>query len=439
MLFTTGSGAPVLVGSRLAGGGQGEVFSVPYPQEHVFKRYFPRELERDPTLERRLRAMVANKPRGWQERGGHITMAWPSDLVLESGSFAGFLMPVVNMADTVGIHRITNPSDRLRRDLASPAPWTRSFTWRYLVRAGANLAQVTDSLHMADTVIGDFNDANVRVGKDARVTLLDCDSMQIKDPVSLERFFCRVGRPEFTPPELMNADWNRTVRHPSGDLFALAIHLYALLLEGEHPFRGVWRMSGDKPPVPDLARRGIWAHRGGGPLAPRPAAIGISLLPGRVRELFRAAFETSAVNPAGRPDARQWHQALTWLEDDLRTCPVEPSHVYPHLHREACPWCRHASRLPAADLPAPAGGHRADGRRTPPPPPRLRPPPLRPPPLRLPPLPAPQPPPPQPSSPGHQLSPMVPSQLTSRHSRAGTPLKPRIMAKPGMPRRPRDP
>src|ERR1700685_2820286 len=271
MAFTTSAGGPVLVGRRLAGGGQGEVFAVLYPHEHVFKRYFPRELEKDPTLEHRLRAMVDNKPRGWREAGGHITMAWPADLMFEDGAFAGFIMPLVNMKDTVGIHRITNPSDRRRQDPGSPVSWTPSFTWRYLVRAGMNLARVTESLHAVGTVIGDFNDANVRVGKDARVSLLDCDSMQLTDPVSLERFFCRVGRPDFTPPELINADWKTTVRHPSGDVFALAVHLYALLLEGEHPFRGIWSRSGDKPSVPELARQGIWAYQEGGPLTPRPA------------------------------------------------------------------------------------------------------------------------------------------------------------------------
>jgi DNA-binding helix-hairpin-helix protein with protein kinase domain len=63
--------------------------------------------------------------------------------------------------------------------------------------------------------------------------------MQITDPVSQEWFLCRVGRPEFIPPELVHKDWEKTVRHPSSDLFALAVHLYALLMEGEHPFRGV--------------------------------------------------------------------------------------------------------------------------------------------------------------------------------------------------------
>jgi eukaryotic-like serine/threonine-protein kinase len=148
------------------------------------------------------------------------------------------------------------------------------FTWRYLVRTAVNLVQVTHAMHVAGTVIGDFNDANVRVGRDALVTLLDCDSMQIRDAATGAMYLCRVGRPEYTAPELLHEDWSTTTREPSSDIFALSVHLYALLLEGEHPFRGVWDWEGEKPGVIELAARGIWAYREDGPLLPRPAAIG---------------------------------------------------------------------------------------------------------------------------------------------------------------------
>jgi DNA-binding helix-hairpin-helix protein with protein kinase domain len=342
--FTLASGAPVVVGARLAAGGQGEVFASLLPRDQVFKKYFPRELAKDPALERRLMAMIASQPGGWRERSGHITMAWPTEVVYEDDQFAGFLMPVIDMVSTVGIHRITNPSDRQRNDSSHPAPWMASFTWRYLVRAAANLAGVTDSLHQAGTVIGDFNDANVRVGHDARVTLLDCDSMQITDPVTAERFFCRVGRPEYTAPELLGADWKTTVREPSSDTFALAVHLYALLQEGEHPFRGIWDWDGEKPPAAELARRGFWACQRDGPLVPRAAAIRLGLLPVAIRDLFHAAFERGADYPQDRPSARQWHAALQRLETDLRICRDVAAHVYPAFHGADCPWCEHARR-----------------------------------------------------------------------------------------------
>jgi hypothetical protein len=176
--------------------------------------------------------------------------------------------------------------------------------------------------------------------------------------VSGEWVFCRVGRPEFTPPELVRADWARTVRHPSSDLFALAIHLYQLLLEGEHPFRGVWRGDGEKPAVSALAGRGIWAHQNGGPLVPRPAAISAGLLPPAIVAMFRQAFEEGAVDPGARPTATQWHSALDGLSGRLRQCAARQAHFYPRSH-DTCPWCRYIPppaprRPPAAEPPRPA-------------------------------------------------------------------------------------
>lgn len=340
MTLRAGSGGMIVAGQRLAAGGQGEVLAVSSPRGVVFKRYLPKALNSDPALERRLGVMVDHPPE-WRERGsGHVTLAWPTDRVFDSRRFAGFLMPMVDMGNTVGLHRVTNPSDR--RTSTGATAWTQGFSWRYLVRTGVNLSQVTDVLHQAGVVIGDFNESNVRVSREARVTLLDCDSMQISDPVSGERFFCPVGRLEFTPPELLRADWKKTLRHPSSDLFALAIHLYQLLLEGEHPFRGIWSGSGDKPSVSDLAKDGLWAHKKRGKLSPRPSAIAISLLPGDIVDLFRKAFEDGATNPDARPAAHQWQKALGQLEKHLRTCKVNPAHVYPSFHKADCPWCKRA-------------------------------------------------------------------------------------------------
>ena len=353
MTLQLGSGGALITGSRIAAGGQGEVYRVESPRGYVFKKYFPRELRKDPALESRLLSMVAGPPAGWRESSGHVNMAWPADVVYESGQFAGFIMPVLDMGRTVGIHRVTNPSDRRRGDQSRAGAWLAGFTWRYLVRTAVNLVQVTHAMHVAGTVIGDFNDANVRVGRDALVTLLDCDSMQVRDAASGALYLCRVGRPEYTAPELLHEDWTTTPREPSSDIFALSVHLYALLLEGEHPFRGVWDWEGEKPSVTELATRGIWAYLEGGPLIPRPAAMGIDLLPPDIRRLFRTSFEHGAYSPEHRPGADDWHQALLELEADLRTCAADPSHVYPGFHGGTCPWCEHARR-PAPPPPAPA-------------------------------------------------------------------------------------
>jgi DNA-binding helix-hairpin-helix protein with protein kinase domain len=331
----------VVADRRLAGGGQGDVFAVAQQPQLVFKRYKPTVLAGDSNLRSRLTTMITFPPPHWREpASGHVTLAWPTDIVLGDGLFAGFLMPAVDMHETVSLHRATNPSDRSQAK--GPTSWLRGFSWRYLIRIGANLARVTQVVHEGNVVIGDFNESNVRVTREARVTLLDCDSMQIVNPRTRQRFFCPVGRPEFTPPELVMADWSKTVRHPSSDLFALAIHLYQLLLEGEHPFRGKWAGPGEKPPVTELARMGMWAHHCGGQLSPRPSAIPFSVLPPAIARLFRTAFEDGAVNPGSRPTAQQWHQALTRLEASLRHCQASPPHHYSSAS-PGCPWCRRKS------------------------------------------------------------------------------------------------
>src|SRR5215472_3702821 len=350
MALATASGGTVVPGRRLATGGQGEIFAVASPSGFVLKRYLRRTLDSDPALARRLRVMAGHRPAEWREAGsGHMNLAWPSEVVLSDGRFAGFLRPAVDTRQTVELHRVTNPTDR--RTATGSAAWTQGFDWRYLLRTAANLAHTTHVLHAAGVVIGDFNESNIRTWREARVTLLDCDSMQIRDPVSGEWFFCRVGRPEFTPPELVRANWASTVRHPSSDLFALAIHLYQLLLEGEHPFGGVWRGDGEKPPVSVLAGRGIWAHAAGGPLVPRPAAISAGLLPPAIVAMFRQAFEEGAVDPGARPTAAQWHVALDGLAGQLRQCAANRAHFHPASH-DGCPWCRYTP--PPARRPPPA-------------------------------------------------------------------------------------
>lgn len=344
--FRTASGRLVTVGKRLAVGGEGEVYAVAAPHGMVLKKYKPEILVKAPATEPKLHAMTASPPAEWREAtSGHVTLAWPAQVVMEGSCFAGFLMPVVDTDTSVELHRIANPSDR--RAATGKTAWMRGFTWKYLVHVAANLARATHVLHASSSVvIGDFNERNILVTSQARVTLIDCDSMQFTASGG-KVYVCRVGRPEFTPPELRRADWNKTVRQPSSDLFALAIHIYQLLMEGEHPFRGVWSGYGEKPSVPDLAEQGTWAHQRRGKLAPRPAAMGIYLLPASIRELFRQAFEDGATSPACRPTARDWQRALDSLADNLRKCYANEEHFYPP-HHKTCPWCEHERRRATA-------------------------------------------------------------------------------------------
>jgi DNA-binding helix-hairpin-helix protein with protein kinase domain len=342
MSYKTASGQRVTLGRKLGFGGEGEIFEVTSLPGTAFKKYLPCAFTRMSPAERtggKVLAMAARPPQ-WREVGtGFVTMAWPSQAVLENGRFAGFLMPAVDTRHTVELHQVVNPS--ARRIATGDSAWARGFSWNYLVRTAANLAHVTQLLHGSGVVVGDFNERNILVSSQARVTLIDCDSMQVRAP-NREVFFCRVGRHDFTPHELIGADWTRTLRHPSSDLFALAIHIYQLLMEGEHPFRGVWKGVGEKPPVLQLARQAIWTHQPGGPLWPRPVAVDFALLPGNIQDMFRRAFEGGAISPTRRPTAQEWFDALNGLALSVRQCRTRRSHFYPP-HLRSCPWCERRS------------------------------------------------------------------------------------------------
>ena len=74
-----------------------------------------------------------------------------------------------------------------------------------------------------------------------------------------------------------------SAREKPSDLFALAVHIYLLLMHGNHPFmRGRWVGQGDQPDALKLARTGDWA---GGP----SSRLMTHPLPGNVRQLRNVA------------------------------------------------------------------------------------------------------------------------------------------------------
>lgn len=330
------------IGPPLSHGGQGTIHVVLDGPERVLKRFHEAELARASDLEERLRAMVAHRPAGWRETSGHALLAWPSDIVLDGDRFVGHVMPRLRLAEVVELHVLSNPSDRRDPRAATPG-WVRDFTWRHLVRTAANLALATDVLHRNDYVVGDFNERNVLVHSDTRVTLVDCDSMQVPNPHAGPPFLCGVGRAEFTAPELLDVDIATTPRRASSDLFALAVHIFQLVMEGVHPFDGVWHGEGEKPRRHQLARQGLFAYAGDPLLRPRPTALPFDLLPEEFRELFTRAFVLGAAAPDLRPTGREWSDALGRCAADLRTCASVSRHVYPP-HHASCPWCGQSLR-----------------------------------------------------------------------------------------------
>ncbi|OHV62130.1 hypothetical protein, partial [Pseudofrankia sp. BMG5.36] len=257
--------------------------------------------------------------------GGLDAFAWPSELVVDgSGGLAGYT--VATPADGVPLLTLVHPD-------ASPRPgWFDD--WGVRLEAATRLAAATAVLHEHGYVVGDFHDGAVQVTPTGRVIFVDCDAAQVTVDAGVH--LSPVGRPDFTPAELL-AERGRPLR-PAADDYALAVHLFALLMGGHRPYTGRWRGGGVPPGQVELARRGLYAlggHRDLGPPLDLPPA---DILPPGPRAMFGQAFGPGAGSQNPRPTATQWHDALVALAAGLRGCPRVPTHHF-RAGLPYCPWC----------------------------------------------------------------------------------------------------
>jgi DNA-binding helix-hairpin-helix protein with protein kinase domain len=332
----------VAVARRLGAGGEAEVFEVADRPRYAFKKY------RVPSAERaaKLRVMLASPPSDL-DAGGHVAIAWPRELVVgPTGQVEGFLMPRIDLSSTVPLFQVYNPASRLQT-----AP---GFTWRYLLRTARNVAAIVDSLHRAGYVVGDINESNLLVNRRALAVLVDCDSMQVRDPATGVVHHGGVGKPEFTAPELLGRDLSTTDRTAASDDFAVAVLVFQLLLEGVHPFSGIWRGRGEPPDVSARIRAGHFPYRRGSRLAPPPHALALEVLPPSLRKLVWRTFTSGVRRPSARPSAAEWMAALESAESALQTCDRSVHHVFSsHLRR--CPWCARIDTGMPDPFPGPTG------------------------------------------------------------------------------------
>lgn len=329
------AGRALPLGEVLGRGGEATVYRHRVQPEKAVKLYH----RPDAARAEKLRQMIANAPRDPTRAHGHVSLAWPEALALgERSEVCGFVMPAADLRRAWPLHQLANPKARRAR-----AP---GISYRYLVRAARNLAAVVAALHEKGYVIGDLNESNVLISERALVTLVDCDSAQVR--LGRRVFPCPVGKPEYTAPELQGAALAGRRRSARHDAFALAVLIFALTMEGAHPFAGVPR-AGDPLALPEAIRLGRSPYLPRGCSDPAPTAPPLALLSPVLRRLLRRALSRGA-----RPGARAWQTALAGLEHRLTTCPANANHLYgAHLRR--CPWCERRERLGVEAFPGPPG------------------------------------------------------------------------------------
>jgi WD40 repeat protein len=337
LALRTDDGGSVRLGRLLGSGGEAKIYEVLGATTLVAKLYHDDDPAHRATMlrekEAKVRAMLAHPP---ELSSRFSVIAWPRSALRRNGQFIGFLMP---RAQGQILFRYHNPKERRKH---SP-----NFDWRYLHRTAFNLSAIVDSIHRAGHVVADMNDQNFLVQDSALVSAVDTDSFQIHDDGARRWHLCTVGRPEFTPPELQGRSFAQHPRTAEQDRFGLAVLIFQLLMEGSHPFRARLNLPRS---VPEAQLYCIqhghfpYAPGPGNPASPPPTGLNFHLLHPLLQNLFRRCFVDGHTQPARRPTAGDWREALKSAEEELVTCPKG------HKHRTGlpdCPWCLREQALKA--------------------------------------------------------------------------------------------
>ncbi|MBX6313529.1 MAG: hypothetical protein IRY99_11525 [Isosphaeraceae bacterium] len=261
-----------------------------------------------PTPERadKLIAMMAEPP--VLSASAPVLFAWPLDRLLnESGECVGFVMPYAK--DKVTLSTVYDTSTR--------PDWA---DYPFLLRASKNVAVAVSALHRHGYVVGDLKAANILVGPDASVAVVDTDSVQVRTGGRV--FRCEVGTDDFTPPEILQAGlaYREFDRHPHHDSFGLGVLIFRLLMDGNHPFAARYVGTGARPPLKERIIEGHWPHSSNrrSDFLPRRQAPPIHSLAPEIQRLMRECFETGHTNPTCRPTADEWVPVLDQTEDEWK-------------------------------------------------------------------------------------------------------------------------
>ncbi|MEM9136821.1 MAG: hypothetical protein AAGB01_05685 [Cyanobacteria bacterium P01_F01_bin.42] len=323
------SGRTISLTQEIAKSGEGTVWETNYP--HLVAKLY-----HDPTPERikKLQLMIATPPLDPMRERGHVTFAWPQDVLKEaSGRNVGFVMPKVS--DSVPLSTIYNPRLRSRK-----AP---RFNWQYLHTTALNFALAVEALHRERYVIGDIKPQNILVNKNALVSIIDTDSFQVRDPYSQNVFRCLVGSEGFTPAELLGKELAEITQTELHDRFRLGVIVY-LLLFGDHPFKGKWMARGDSPLPTELIRYGYWPYAQRSLIKPGPSTIPLTITHPRIQARFQECFTAGHAAPNQRPSAAEWVNSLRVAIADITPCQREHNHLYARSYGR-CYWCERSKQL----------------------------------------------------------------------------------------------
>ena len=339
-------------------GGEGSIYIL--PNKKVVKIYSPTILQTNVELESKLKFMVNHLPQG----GVIKYMAWPIDLVYDNGKFCGFVMNnLQGYKEIKGIHRLT------KKDMEPMV---------IKLQAALNLSMMVSLMHKSGYVIGDFNPKNIGYNNEGYVCFFDNDSFQFTDEKG-HKFKCIVQMEGYVAPEVLletdavtrkwvsmgkkgiveMADLDTGFTEET-DLFALATHIFQLMMNGTMPYNTVPASGTQSTSAPvhapskssstiapkgnDDVKNDRYCFRAGykpfSMMTPHKESF-----PPYIMDLFDKAFRKLAPGEH-RPTGEDWKNALDKYSSDVVKCKVDQRHIY-WKKAQACPYCEASSHASA--------------------------------------------------------------------------------------------
>lgn len=319
MTFYGSNSEQYITGRELGRGGEGIVYELQNDGSRVLKHYT------EPLSPRRIQKL--HKMVAMYSPAIAAYAAWPEGLVRDSaGTVCGFVMK--KLGGYVPLHMIFSPMDRKRM--------FPDKGYNFLVHVARNLAIAFHKLHEAGLVVGDVNEGNILLNKAGMISFIDCDSFQVMGDDGY--FFCEVGVPRYTPPELLEIQtFEEVVRTANTDSFSMAVLIFQLLFLGRHPFAGKNRTKEDIDEETAIRRRefaySLDNHKK--KLQPPNDSWDIRNLSELLIAQFHSAFETAV-----RPLPAEWVGSLEGYLLQMITCSETRLHSYPSKMQN-CPWCHY--------------------------------------------------------------------------------------------------
>lgn len=249
----------IVVAELLGEGGEGQVYAIRNDPGLAVKIYHE---------DRRPQGHMAQKLTAMEEKPpdfSHATptniprVAWPTKVikVRDGQQVIGTVMPLVDRSRTLPISHILTQTTRkisLPKHRVSESHF-QAKRWDI----AQNIITAVKALHAIECVIGDVNDENIMVDPGSgEISIVDCDAFQIKDYRNRTIHRCKVGREQFTAPELLTTlsqkqcrsrtcrkrseqgkhkpDYSCLDRRPEHDMFGIGVILFKLFMNGAHPY-----------------------------------------------------------------------------------------------------------------------------------------------------------------------------------------------------------